>query len=74
MTIVNHYTYNEEADALDWVEAEDEFWDEFEDYEEGYNRKTGEYHWIELSYYTIPLKTNHFANWFPSEEEVDLYE
>lgn len=74
--IVNHYNYNKDTDELDWVEADDEFWDEFEDYEDGFDPKTGEYYWVEMSHYTLPKKTKFeyfmYANDLP--EDIFIYE
>lgn len=41
-------------DKIDWNDEEDDgFWDNLSEdmEEEGYNSKTGEYHWTEMSYY-----------------------
>jgi len=59
----NRYFYNEDKDILELMDNGD-FLDiqDTADYdmEDGYDKNTGEYHWVEFSHYTIPEKTNHF--------------
>jgi hypothetical protein len=62
-------------DVLDLLEENDDWWEgieaEFET--EGYNSKTGEYHWLEMSYNSIPKKTNFFYFEEEPEEDDDLF-
>ena len=58
----NHYV-GETEDGLDWNDLEDdEFWEELSnDMEElGYNPKTKEFEWREMSHYRYEKKTDFF--------------
>lgn len=55
------------GDYLDLYDIDDES-------EDGYNPKTGEYHWTEMSYYKIPQKTDYFIFDEEGDEEVLLFE
>lgn len=63
-------------EELDVVEETDEWWEGIEaEFEvEGYNSKTDEFHWSEMSYNRIPNKTDFF--YFEeeeTEEDDDLF-
>jgi len=57
----------------DWNDMDDDFWEQLaEDMsEEGYNNRTGEYHWIEFSHYKydIPTKWEYSID---TEEEKEV--
>ncbi|MFZ2992496.1 MAG: hypothetical protein WA061_02160 [Microgenomates group bacterium] len=46
----------EEVDNLEI--DDDEYWEQFEEDIDGYDEETGECRWVEMSYYSIPSKTN----------------
>lgn len=71
MSIVKKYLFIEEEKDNEWNDLEDEFWEQLaEDMsEEGYNHSTGEYHWIEMSYYKYDPPTSWNNEVEPQEEE-----
>lgn len=74
---INKYVYNENKKALELLSEDEEYPDTFDfhfgDEEDGYDDKTGEYYWIDMSYYRLPQKTNHFIFEEREDEEAPLY-
>jgi len=73
MNTVKKYLLPEEERDNEWNDLEDDFWEALADdmSKEGYDHATGEYFWIEMSYYKYATPTT-WSNVDETQEEEKI--